>query len=693
MTISWNEALALFAEKRPDFAPRDNQNRLAVRIENAFANGQHLMAQAGCGTGKTFAAGVPAIAQSFNTDLPVIYSTATKALQDQLAKTDLPALQMILQTPQQKKDKVLPFTFTVIKGRSNYVCMAKLSEMSDKPLARKIQTDTERKDFNGEIEDLTVGLNGFEKAQLSTTADECPGKSECPFGEICFAEKAKAAAKLSNIVVVNHAVLAIDRAINAIQIANGVPEEAAVGLLPQFGGVVVDEAHELGEFVTNALGGEATRNTFARLGTEVFNFLSNLKIDDDVDPEVVKDLKKSMKESATKLSHQITTMTDSLYAVVGQLLANRSDKRNKTLALDEKTVKVLVKSIDSLIKALIDAGRTVEETSTYGNDEGTQKKRRLVKKIKSAQTRLSDFKLSDDATLVRWLEVGEEKEGSNVKRGDTLKWAPLKIDDFLRFTLLDKAPVIFQSATLAEGNKFDFLATNYGVDDYDSFDAGTPFNFKRQARTFIPQIAPPAGLTVNQWRSSWNATSKECVRAADGRSLLTYTSKTEMEEGIEAIGPMVEAMGHRVLIQGEASSAAISRAFAQDEHSVLFGMKTFFTGIDIQGDSLRFLGLNKLPFIVPSDVVHSRRVELLDAELGPWSGFNKLTIPLMLLATQQLYGRLIRTVSDWGVVAIGDSRLYGKNAKSYGKRIMNALPDAPVLTQLSEATNFLTTGV
>jgi ATP-dependent DNA helicase DinG len=635
---TWAEALTIFAKTLPGFQPRINQNHLANRIEDALESGFHLFAQAGCGTGKSFAGTIPAIKKSKETGLPTIIATATKALQDQLANKDLPFLAKV----------VGGFTYAILKGRGNYVCLAKVDEMENKNLQDEILAATEEEDFNGEIDGLSLTLTPQEKASLSTSSDECPGKNECPFGKVCFAEKAKKKAAESNIVVANHAVLAADLAIKANQREVGIPEERVAAILPRYGAVVVDEAHELVDFVTSALGGQITAGSFTRLGSEISNFLGD--------------------RSASK---ELQSYADEVFGIVSRLLAGRDNKRDKNLLVTNSELASLAPILTDLSDALGALEVKVDGFDTYGNDKGLQKKKRLVKRLSSIRAKVQGIVLLDEEELVRWLEIGDGK------KGDSINWAPLTVADFLRDELLGRTPVVFMSATLAVGTDFSPLANQLGADEYKTFDAGTPFDFQTQARTFIPNIPVPAGVTLNSWRASSIATMKELVRASNGRALLLFTSKVELEEAYNAIQPMINKMGHRALKQGDLSNRELAKIFAEDEHSVLFALKSFFTGVD------------KMPFPVPSDVIFKARTDALDRKYGPWQGFNRLTVPTMALSLMQAYGRLIRTVSDRGVVAILDSRLHGKQAKPYGGKIMKALPDAPVITDLAEAISYL----
>ncbi len=223
----------------------------------------------------------------------------------------------------------------------------------------------------------------------------------------------------------------------------------------------------------------------------------------------------------------------------------------------------------------------------------------------------------------------------------------------------------------------------------DSFDAGSPFDFRTQMLIYVPQLAPPAGSTVNEWRAGLTAVHGELLEASNGSALMLSTSKSEMNASYDALSGKIRRMGHTALKQGDDTNKALAKAFNDDVHSVLFGVDSFMTGVDFQGQTLRLLSINKLTFPVPSDVVLAARVANHDRKHGKWSGFNDVVVPKMALKLLQGVGRGVRTVEDKCLVVIGDSRVYGKNRKPYGARVMAAMPNAPVTTSLDEATAFL----
>lgn len=649
----WSEVKEALAKNLPGYKPREIQDLMAEACELSWEKGRHILAEAGCGTGKSFVAAAAAYAQSIRSGKPVAIATETKALQDQYAEKDFPFL----------AEKVIPgLKFTVLKGRANYVCLARMDEMKDASLKQGAQAVIDKlgDKFSGEIADL--GLATDLQSNFSMSSDECPGKKECPFGDVCFAEKAKTKAKGSHVVIANHALVAADMQVKEMLEAVGVPEDKRSGILPILGGIIIDEGHGFRDSVTNALGGQITAGSYRRLASETANFLGE--------------------RDAVNV---INNKSAALFGVVAQALTRRNSTMDRNIRIDDLILAELSQPMVEMADALDALSNKVYGFTVHGDDRKAQQKKRLVRKLDNASAKISNLVMADEEDLVRWLEVGE-----GIK-GDSIQWAPLTVGDFLDRNLWSKMPSIVMSATLSVAGKFDFVADGLGIADADEYQAESPFDFATQAMTFVPDLPSPTKPTEAQWRAGSIAMTKDLVRASNGRALLLFTSRKGMDEAYRTIAPMVKRMGHTALRQGDGTNKALAAQFAADEHSVLFALKSFMTGVDFQGDSLRLVVIDKLPFPVPTDVIFAARVALQDRKARNFSenGFNKISVPTMALTLMQAYGRLIRTVTDKGVVAITDPRLYGANAKYYGKVMMGSLPKAPVTSELDVAVNFL----
>src|SRR5882757_1297436 len=260
--MSWAQAEERFATKFQGYESRPPQRSLATTIEQALEEGAHLAAQAPCGTGKSYAAQVTAIDYAKYTGRPVVLATATKALQDQYIR-DAEDLQELYE----------PFRFAVVKGRSNYVCLAKLDELTPQDLEvdrEALWTELKETGASGDFDQLTVAITPYDKGKLSTSSEECPGAGDCPFGTVCLAERAKARAQESHVVIANHALLVTDAILKGVA---GPDSPVGTALLPDYSAVIVDEAHELEEYTTGTLGSKLTERSLTRLANDIADFM------------------------------------------------------------------------------------------------------------------------------------------------------------------------------------------------------------------------------------------------------------------------------------------------------------------------------------------------------------------------------------------------------------------------------------
>ena len=647
--MSWAEAETEFAQSLPGYESRAQQQRLATQIERALEAARTVLAQAGTGTGKSLALLVPAIDHALRTGEPVIIATATKALQDQYAGKDLPFLQEHLGKP---------FTWAMLKGRSNYACRAKLAEemkSGDVFNLKSLVEELETGEHSGDLDEVVTALDPRDRSKLVSTSDECPGKRDCPFGEVCFAEAAKRRAKESDVVVVNHALLVTDLKLRSeLRDADGNP----IGMLPTYSAVGIDEAHELEEYATSMLGQSFAQRGITKLATEILNFTGEKDI-----------------------SSTLTGAAGQLFAVLERML-NEAGKDERNTRVSGNDLLKLEKPITALLDGLRDAWHAVNNVTTRGDEGQDGRKKRLKKRIGGMGEKLTLLLVAEDDQLVRWTERDE-------KRGVVLAYAPLHVGPFLRDHLWSQVPAALLSATLSVGNDFSYIAERLGIDEFEAFDAGTPFDYPKQAALFVPQDMDPSPSTRARWAAMAPVVTEKLVRAAGGRALLLFTSKKAMNDCHDKIAGNLEQDGLQVLKQGDKPNRVLAEEFKADETSVLFALKSFMTGVDVQGDALRLVVIDKLPFPVPTDVIFAARCDAVEAQArNTWvdGAFPKLTVPSMALTLLQAFGRLIRTKQDRGVVAILDSRLL---TKRYGRTMMQAMPPARRITALAEAEDYL----
>lgn len=665
-TTDWATAVEDFKANLPGYEERAPQSALALAVENALDTEEAILAQAPPGTGKSFVAIISLLRKARATGLGCVAATATKALQDQY----------VVDCNFVRKHHFPEFRFVLLKGRSNYLCQAKMAKADEVLLDLPRSIDEINKVANddeilGDVERLGFELLPRQKMALTTTSDECPGKSQCKFGPTCFAERAKAKAETADVIITNHAMLAIDATL----------KEKNIALLPSYPAVVIDEAHEFRSYVEGALSTEITKRGLVQLFNDAGNFADDLSMvgigSSVIDPLFGK-FEDVLGPAGRPGASPQAPLTPAVLGKLAPLLMALYEK------LDE------LEGIVAVVRA---------ET-----DEDLNRKNRMKRRVESMKEKVAKVMTDDFALTVRWVERDVNKDNPGRDRGILLCTAPLDVAPWLANQIWDYTSPVLMSATLAVGDDFTYMAHEMGLDinrSYRTFDCETPFDFTTQARTYIPEDMPDTRTNPEGFRADFLFRSGELLRASDGRALLLFTAWTELNAAYEALAPKIEAMGHRVLKQGQMPARRLADEFAADEHSVLFATKTFFTGIDVQGDSLRLLIIQKNPFHYP-DVLWKARCDAADAAVAhlPKYGnkgqnqfdlgaFATLSLPDMTMTLIQGYGRLIRTREDRGLVALFDSSLANRNGKRYGKDVRKALPSAPVVSSLRDAVDYL----
>jgi ATP-dependent DNA helicase DinG len=632
---SWADAERRLAETLPGYESRPQQVALATAVEATLAKdkGNAVMAEAGCGTGKSIGGLVPAILSGER----VIVATATKALMEQYAQKDVPFLQESLG---------VPFTWALLKGRSNYLCWAKANN-ADRNLHPWIDAlmaeVAENDDHSGDREHFNTSVSQDQFRNVASTTDECPGKKDCPFGDICFAEKAKAKAAESRVVITNTAMLMTDLKIKDIT-------DGQVAMLGEFEALLLDEAHELEEIATESLKDTLREGSYRRLGTEVLNF---------------------GKAQGMDLTRQVEEM-EMASGVVWAALPKPSTTLGVNYFLTNE------EPFTGLVDALRALGERVSRIDvTYGDKKTAARRQSLMSRCFNAANRLTDIMLGDDDSLIRWVD---EERGKKI-----VVSAPMSVAPFLREWLWSQVTAVLMSATMSVGGKFDYMQERLGLEGCDTLTVGTPFDYNTQALLYVPDEKIPSPKERSAWMSVAPTLAMELIDAAGGGALVLCTSNESMNSLYNAVAPRLRAKGINVYKQHDEPNPVLARKFKEDTHSVLFGLKSFMTGFDAQGDTCRLVIVDKLPFAVPTDVVFQARAAYMDRKAGRSVSFRKLSIPSMTLTLNQAFGRLIRTQSDRGVVAILDSRL---TATPWGRSIVSDLPDSPATTSLANAQGF-----
>lgn len=622
---------------------REGQVRMTNAVARALATHRHLAVQAGTGTGKSMAYLVPAIEHAQRTDSTVVVSTATIALQNQLVGRDLPRLAEAL-------DGVVDRTpsFAIVKGRSNYVCLQRVGQAEADDAAQpsldsgspveltELGAHMQRvRDFaqdsdTGDRDDLTPGVPDTVWRAVSVTAKECIGASRCPFGADCFAEKARAEASDVDVVVTNHAMLAID----ALADAN---------ILPEHDVVIVDEAHELDARITAV----ATTELSAQALVLAANRAAKL------DP-------------AAKAADDLKGLADELADML------QLEQQGRLLELTDHVQDTLVGVRDTVMR-LRDKIRSGAAPDESENDpERAAERQNLANhllELHEGIVRMFDaLEAPPDKTRdVLWLN------------NKTLKVAPLSVAGLLSDRLFSSNTVVLTSATLSVGGNFNALAAAWGLPKgtWDGLDAGTPFDPRKAGILYTPRHIPEPGRD-----GLAPATLDEIaglIMAAGGRTLGLFASRRAAEQ---AAAEMRKRLPFDILCQGDDTIPALVKRFADSENTCLFGTLTLWQGVDVPGRSCSLVIIDKIPFPRPDDPLLQARKEAADA--AGRNGFMEVAATHASLFMAQGAGRLLRSVDDRGVVAVLDKRLVEKR---YGSFIRSSMPsfwpthDPDVVTQ------------
>ncbi|WP_284796678.1 ATP-dependent DNA helicase [Corynebacterium rhinophilum] len=601
---------------------REGQVRMANAVSKALEKERHLAVQAGTGTGKSLAYLVPAIRHAMNSGSTVVVSTATLALQRQLVERDLPRLTEALADVMERTP-----TFAIMKGRNNYVCLNKIAATPDDPEAlidesdisyrgkavRRIH-DWAQETETGDRDDLEPGVPDLVWRAVSVTSNECLGAGRCPHGADCFAEEARRAAADVDIIVTNHAMLAID----AISEAN---------ILPEHDVAIIDEAHELDGRITSVSTAEITSRAI-KMAANRAKSLGN----------------------AGNLAELADEFDDLL----------RVQEPGRWTDLDETSQAHLRALADEFlrVKSLISRAPEGEANDDPEKNAERQNLSNHLTDLAEAIRRILEVFATDDPAVqddVVWLE------GT-----DTLAVAPLSIAHMLRENLFGEQTVVLTSATLALGGRFDAMAAQWGLPSgtYDTLDAGTPFDPAKAGILYTAKHLPAPGR--DGLSSETLEEIYELIMAAGGRTLGLFSSRRAAEEAAEALAPRLP---FDLYVQGEDAIGTLVDKFSTKENSCLFGTLTLWQGVDVPGPSCSLVLIDRIPFPRPDNPLLQARSQAADA--AGRSGFMEVSANHAALLMAQGSGRLLRHVTDRGVVAVLDNRL---EYKRYGAFLKASMP-------------------
>ncbi len=607
---------------------RAGQMQMAEAVAQAFAGEQHLLVQAGTGTGKSLAYLVPSLLNKPR----VVVATATLALQHQLVERDIPRLVEAV------GDQV-DASYAVLKGRGNYACLhriregvpdeqgalvdAPLGSMAEKVLELRAWAEQDSKDKGTGERDNAPRHTDREWRQVSVNHRECLGAAKCPFAVECFAERAKEKAQRSHLIITNHSLLAID----AIE---GVP------MIPEYGAVVIDEAHELTARVTQAATDELAVTDVERAARRSQRWVEN--------------------DSADDLSGAADALAEAIEATSSGRIEQLSEQLAEALG-----------SVRDKARACLSA--YPKDNPAGDADAGRTQSKGMVQEIFVNAERMAANLDSD----VLWLNEARERIPAR------LHVAPLQVWGPMRDKLLTDKTVVFTSATLKLGGDFDSVAGSLGLKPSErdhptrsedvlpwrGIDVGSPFDYGQQAILYVARHLPPPGrdgLVKAQLDEIC-----ELVDAAEGRTLGLFSSRRAAEAAAEVVR---ERLPHlTTLAQGDAQLPELAKQFVEDPHTCLFGTLSLWQGLDVPGETCQLVLIDRIPFPRPDDPLMSARQRAADKAGG--NGFMQVAATHAALLLAQGAGRLIRTTTDRGVVAVLDPRLA---TARYGGFLKASLP-------------------
>jgi ATP-dependent DNA helicase DinG len=635
------------ARALPGFEARHGQLAMADRAADVFAEGGVLLAEAGTGTGKTLAYLIPAILSRRR----VLVSTGTKNLQEQIFYKDLPVL---------RESLGVPFTATYMKGRGNYLCLHRFESFKEGGSAQSLgftrdesiyvrlidewraHTDTGDR---AELEDLPEDLPFWK--DIAASSENCIG-AECPRYNDCFITRMRQRAAESDLVVVNHHLLCADAAVR----------QGAYGeVIPTCHYAVVDEAHQLEDVATQYFGIAISNYRLDDLAADVDRALAAKLVADQDAADNLRDRAGRVRDHARAFFSVVQMIRFDGPGVTGNETRMRIGSSQLNRVADEGL---------SLVRALEALEAEVALTREAPPDV-------LALATRAAELKKDlDFVLrADDPGFVYYLDIRG--------RGVFLRASPIDVSAIIADLLLDRMNgTVLTSATLTVDGSFEYLRSRLGIRRAQEIRLPSEFDYSRQAILYLPKRMPDP--RSREFAAAVAREVIEIVKRTQGRAFVLFTSYANLREVQARASAEIE---YPILVQGTAPRSALLRDFKSTPNAVLLATSSFWQGVDVVGDALSCVIIDKLPFASPGDPITSARIEQINAAGG--SAFGEYQIPLAILALQQGLGRLIRHREDRGVLAVLDPRL---RSMGYGRRFLNSLPPAPVTTELADINRF-----
>src|SRR5882724_5454094 len=641
----------LLSKAHPNYEFRRGQLQMAEAVEKALVERRHLIVEAGTGTGKTLAYLLPVIRSGKR----VIISTGTKNLQEQLFFKDIPFLEQHLFGQNPGKLRVC-----YMKGRNNYLCRQKLYDLTNQPVLNGLQEidqyrqiaewepDTESGD-RAELKGLPENTQLWQK--LDARTERCTGQ-KCAQWDRCFITEMHRRAAESDIIIVNHHLFFADLALRQ----SGAPD---AGILPDFAAVIFDEAHELEDVAGSYFGISVSNLRFEELARDIEATLQQKKA-----------ISAGLLQALAKLRERARFFFGLLPAGQGRAaFANR-----------EKFLEKNGEDYDSIMQSL---GRVFSELEMLPQkpDEVFNFSRRA----QELQAQLAYIMESEDKNTVFWIEWrGEARKTRSGQTHIVLQATPIDVSQILKQKLFETVDTaVLTSATLAvagnpDHSNFDYIRQRVGLDHARELVVPSHFNYSKQAVLYVPQEMPDPRTPA--FARSAAEKIRRLLEISQGRAFCLFTSYAQMHDIHDRL---LGELPFPMLLQGSAPKNALLEEFRLTPHAVLFATSSFWQGVDVQGDQLSCVIIDRLPFAVPSDPVVAARVSAINDAGG--NAFFEYQVPSAVISLKQGFGRLIRSVKDRGTLVLLDNRVLKQR---YGKVFVDSLPAYKRTTDLAEVEKF-----
>jgi predicted DnaQ family exonuclease/DinG family helicase len=689
---SWAETGGLLANAFPGFEQRDEQIAMLRSVANAFNRGDHLLVEAGTGTGKSLAYLLPAIINAVRTGEPVVISTDTIALQDQLYRKDLPDLKRALGKMAEidpSLREIADFRPAILKGRTNYLCLRRwflaqrdqIQDAAEASLHSKVLTWIQQTESGDRAE---LHMSPDEQPHWMRLAEEegacLPGRCVFQRRNQCFLFRARYSAESAHVIVVNHSLLLSDML-------------AENSVLPPYRKLIVDEAHNLEQEATQQLGFSLSRLRMLDLVNRITNrqdgsdsgALANLlSALSDVPSQEVRDVARNVHQtldSCVPKSDSARSQIEGFFERLGEFIDEYQDsdrsgydrrlRMTRAVRHDPgwSEIELRWEELSSGLVELLNAvARTVGELDNLKDDLPEQddlitELDLIVRTGQDMMQRMLMAVSEPDDNTIYWLS-------RHAASGDvSIQAAPLNVGPTLREQLFDPCEtVVLTSATMTIDGSFDYMRARLGADRAVELQVDSPFDYPASTLIYLAEDLPEPGQQGHQ--KDMHRAIQELCQATRGRAMVLFTSHNALQNAYRAIKRPLENAGILVLGQRiDGNPRQLVERLRNHESTVLLGTNSFWEGVDIVGDSLSLLVITKLPFSVPSDPVFAARSEMFD------DAFISYAVPQAVLRFKQGFGRLIRSSTDSGVCAIFDRRVVGRG---YGSLFVDSLPECTV---------------